>query len=179
MSKAPMRGLFPILVTPFDAQDRIDEESLRRLVEYNIEGGVHGFGLAGATEFAKLTEAERLRVTRIVVAQAARRVPVIATTGAASTYVRKHLTNLKISAFLEVFAVLGALAGAAFTITSGLRLLFFLCGMILFGSSVLLWKHREQPWSASSHPDRVARQIELDGSYYDAVERRTIACGDR
>ncbi len=96
-------------------------------------------------------------------------------TGAASTYVRKHLTNLKISAFLELFAVLGALAGAAFTITSGRPILFFLCGMILFGSSVLLWKHREQPWSASSRPDRFARQIELEGSYYDAVERRTIA----
>jgi len=82
MSAARMRGLFPILVTPFDEQDRIDEESLRRLVEYNIEGGVHGFGLAGATEFAKLTEDERAQVTRIVIDQTGKRVPVIATPGA-------------------------------------------------------------------------------------------------
>ncbi|MBM3278272.1 MAG: dihydrodipicolinate synthase family protein [Candidatus Handelsmanbacteria bacterium] len=86
MSAARMRGLFPILVTPFDEQDRIDEESLRRLVEYNIEGGVHGFGLAGATEFAKLTEDERAQVTRIVIDQTGKRVPVIATTGAPSTH---------------------------------------------------------------------------------------------
>ncbi len=82
---ATMRGVFPILVTPFDKQDHIDEESLRRLVEYNIEGGAHGFGLAGATEFAKLTEAERAQVARITIDQARRRVPVIVTTGAAST----------------------------------------------------------------------------------------------
>ena len=82
---ATMRGVFPILVTPFDAQDRIDEESLRRLVEYDIEEGVHGFGLAGATEFAKLTEAERAQVARIVIDQTRHRVPVVVTTGAAST----------------------------------------------------------------------------------------------
>lgn len=85
MSEAIMRGVFPILVTPFDARDRIDEESLRRLVEYDIEGGVHGFGLAGATEFAKLTEAERVQVARIAIDQTRHRVPVIVTAGAAST----------------------------------------------------------------------------------------------
>ncbi len=86
MPEQAMRGLFPILVTPFDEQDRIDEDSLRSLVEYGIQGGVHGFGLAGATEFAKLTEEERVRVARIVVEQTSDRVPVIVTAGAASTH---------------------------------------------------------------------------------------------
>lgn len=91
MQKEPMpdevmRGLFPILVTPFDEQDRIDEDSLRCLVEFGIQGGVHGFGLAGATEFAKLTEEERVRVARIAVEQTNGRVPVIVTAGAASTH---------------------------------------------------------------------------------------------
>jgi 4-hydroxy-tetrahydrodipicolinate synthase len=80
-----MRGVFPILVTPFDAEDRVDEESLCRLVEYNIEGGIHGLGLAGATEFAGLTEAERAQVAQIAIDQTRGRVPVIATSGAAST----------------------------------------------------------------------------------------------
>ena len=31
-------GVFAILVTPFDERERIDEQSLRRLVDYNIEG---------------------------------------------------------------------------------------------------------------------------------------------
>ena len=36
MSQQPMRGMFPVLITPFDEQDRIDEDSLRSVVEYNI-----------------------------------------------------------------------------------------------------------------------------------------------
>jgi 4-hydroxy-tetrahydrodipicolinate synthase len=77
-----MRGVFPILLTPFDEQGRIDEESLRREVEFNLEGGVHGLGLALGSEFLKLTEDERRRVTRIVVDQARGRVPVVVNTGA-------------------------------------------------------------------------------------------------
>ena len=65
MVPTSMRGVFPILVTPFDAQDRIDEDSLGQVVNYNIDAGVHGLGIAFATEVPKLTEAERLRVEDI------------------------------------------------------------------------------------------------------------------
>ena len=41
-----MRGVVPILVTPFDNEGNIDEASLRRLIEFNIAGGVHGLGVA-------------------------------------------------------------------------------------------------------------------------------------
>jgi len=81
-----MRGVFPILVTPFDEQDRIDEESLQRVVEYNINAGVHGLGIAFGSEIPKLTEAERLRITGVVVEQAKARVPVVVNTGAPSTF---------------------------------------------------------------------------------------------
>ena len=50
MISEPMRGVFPILITPFDERDRIDAESLQNLVDYCIAGGVHGFGIAYATE---------------------------------------------------------------------------------------------------------------------------------
>ncbi len=80
-----MRGVYPILVTPFDAQSRIDEDSLRRLVDFNIHAGVHGLGVALGSEIFKLTEAERERVTRIVVDQVRGRVPVVINTGAAGT----------------------------------------------------------------------------------------------
>jgi dihydrodipicolinate synthase/N-acetylneuraminate lyase len=80
-----MRGVFPILVTPFDDQSRVDEESLRRLVEFNIEAGVHGLGVAIGSEVFRLSEAERLQVTRIVVVQARGRVPVVINTGAQGT----------------------------------------------------------------------------------------------
>ena len=67
MSQQPMRGMFPVLVTPFDERDRVDEDSLRSVVEYNIDAGVHGVVIAFATEIMKLTEAERLRVAEVVV----------------------------------------------------------------------------------------------------------------
>jgi 4-hydroxy-tetrahydrodipicolinate synthase len=80
-----MTGVFPILVTPFDEQSRPDEESLRRLVEFNIAAGVHGLGLALGSEVYKLSEAERGQVTRIIVDQARGRVHVVINTGAAAT----------------------------------------------------------------------------------------------
>jgi dihydrodipicolinate synthase/N-acetylneuraminate lyase len=80
-----MRGIFPILVTPFDEKSRIDEDSLRSLVEFNLAAGVHGMGVALGSEIFKLSEAERDLVTRTVVDQVGGRVPVVINTGAAGT----------------------------------------------------------------------------------------------
>jgi dihydrodipicolinate synthase/N-acetylneuraminate lyase len=81
----PMRGIFPILVTPFDESGQLDEESLRSLIDFDIDAGVHGLGVALGSEVFKLSEAERDRVTRIVVDQVNGRVPVVINTGAAGT----------------------------------------------------------------------------------------------
>lgn len=80
-----MQGVFPILITPFDGDSQIDEDSLCRLVEFNLDAGVHGLGVALGSEVFKLSEAERERVTRIVVDQVRGRVPVVINTGAAGT----------------------------------------------------------------------------------------------
>lgn len=89
-----MQGVFPILVTPFDEGSQIDEESLRRLIEFNLEAGVHGLGVALGSEVFKLTEAERVAMTRIVVDQTARRVPVVINTGANGTDLAIHYSRL-------------------------------------------------------------------------------------
>jgi dihydrodipicolinate synthase/N-acetylneuraminate lyase len=80
-----MQGVFPILVTPFDEMSRVDEESLRRLIDFNINAGVHGLGVALGSEIFKLSESERDLVTRIVVDQVRQRVPVVINTGAPGT----------------------------------------------------------------------------------------------
>ena len=80
-----MRGVFPILVTPFDERGRIDERSLRRLIDFNLAAGVHGVGIALGSEIFRLTEAERDHVTSIVIDQIGGRVPVVVNTGAAGT----------------------------------------------------------------------------------------------
>ena len=82
MADDVMRGIYPILLTPFDERGRIDEESLRSEVQFNLGGGVHGVGLALGSEFLKLTEDERNSVTRIVVDEVRGRVPVVVNTGA-------------------------------------------------------------------------------------------------
>ena len=77
-----MQGIFPILVTPFDDQERIDEDSLRGVVEFNISASVHGLGIALGSEILKLTEAERSQVISVVVDQTRGRVPIVVNTGA-------------------------------------------------------------------------------------------------
>ncbi len=78
-------GTLTALVTPF-RNGSIDEEALRRLVARQIEGGVEGLVPCGTTgESITLTHEEHARVVRIVVAEAKRRVPVVAGAGTAST----------------------------------------------------------------------------------------------
>lgn len=84
MSSA-IRGVVPILVTPFHLDGSIDEESLASLIEFNIAAGVHGLGVALGSEVFKFNEAERAQITRAVVTSVNRRVPVIINSGAAGT----------------------------------------------------------------------------------------------
>ena len=85
MTARTMRGVYPILITPFHDDGRIDEASLRRLIDFNLEAGVHGLGVALGSEIFKLSEAERDQVIQIVVAQVNGRVPVVINTGAPGT----------------------------------------------------------------------------------------------
>ena len=93
MLTEPMRGVYPILLTPFHEDGAIDEESLRRLIDFDLAAGVHGLGVALGSEVFKLTEAERDRVTRIVVEQVNRRVPVVINSGAAGTELAVHYSR--------------------------------------------------------------------------------------
>jgi dihydrodipicolinate synthase/N-acetylneuraminate lyase len=81
----PLHGVVPILVTPFDEAGRLDVESLRRLVAFNIDAGVHGLGIALGSEVYKLADDERATVVATVVDEARGRVPVVMNTGALAT----------------------------------------------------------------------------------------------
>jgi 4-hydroxy-tetrahydrodipicolinate synthase len=81
-----LSGVLVALATPFTTDDRIDESTLRALVDRTIDGGVHGVVACGSTgEFSALTLDERRFVVETVVNQAAGRVPVVAQTGSTST----------------------------------------------------------------------------------------------
>ena len=74
------RGVYVILVTPFDEQGRIDEESLRAEVDFCVEASAHGLVTpANASEFFTLSDSERESIGEAVINQCARRMPVIGT----------------------------------------------------------------------------------------------------
>jgi 4-hydroxy-tetrahydrodipicolinate synthase len=85
-----MRGIYPILAMPFLPDGAIDETSLRREVDFLIEAGVDGLGIALASEVPLLTEGERDQALRVVVAAARGRVPIVMNTGAAGTDLAIH-----------------------------------------------------------------------------------------
>jgi len=73
------RGLYPPLITPFDADGRVDEQALRDHVDFMIDGGVDGMCAGSSTgEFMNLTREEWESVLGIVKQQNAGRVPLIA-----------------------------------------------------------------------------------------------------
>jgi 4-hydroxy-tetrahydrodipicolinate synthase len=81
-----LRGYYPVIITPFKENGEVDEKSLRRLVEYNLKNGMHGFTPCGSCgEMQALTTEERLRVTEIVIDEVKGRVPVIGCGGASGT----------------------------------------------------------------------------------------------
>jgi uncharacterized membrane protein YfcA len=102
-------------------------------------------------------------------------VSVIATSsGSAAAYVGDRLTNLKLGMFLEMFTMLGAIAGAALTVSLPSRFLFFLLGAVLLGSAGLLWSRRRQEWTAVEEQDAFSRWLELDGVYEDRALGRPV-----
>ncbi len=83
MQEIYLKGVIIPMVTPFDAQGRLDEAATRQLTNYLIERGVHGLFPAGSTgEGPLLTADERRQLAEIVVQETAGRVPVIIHTGA-------------------------------------------------------------------------------------------------
>ena len=100
---------------------------------------------------------------------------VAVSTAAASDYVRRHMPNLKTTAFLEVFAVVGALVGALIAVVSEQRILFLLYGATLLIFSGMLWLRRREEWSPVLEQDELSKRLDLKGSYYDHSEGRTIA----
>ncbi|MCA8999435.1 MAG: dihydrodipicolinate synthase family protein [Planctomycetaceae bacterium] len=79
-----IEGVLPILHTPFDPQDNIDAESLRREIDWCFEVGADGVCSAMVSEILRLTTDERNTLNRMIVEMAAGRGTVVASVGAES-----------------------------------------------------------------------------------------------
>ncbi len=72
------QGIFTIPSTPFKKDSEIDILSFRRLVDFCIECGAHGLVFpVNASEFSALSDAERFRLSEVLVEQNAGRLPAI------------------------------------------------------------------------------------------------------
>lgn len=73
------QGIIPPVVTPFRADGEVDAESLSRLLDHLIGGGVHGvFVLGSSSEIGALTQDQREQVLETTMATVKGRVPVYA-----------------------------------------------------------------------------------------------------
>ncbi len=80
-----LRGSFTALITPF-TDGKIDEESFRSFIDFQIQGGIHGVVPVGTTgESPTLSHEEHKQAVEICVDQVDKRVPVIAGTGSNNT----------------------------------------------------------------------------------------------
>ncbi len=105
-------------------------------------------------------------------------VSVIATSsGSAATYVRDRMTNLKVGMFLEMFTILGAMAGAAVTLSAGRNTLLITFGVVLLLAWLALFTQRRQEWQPAAHQDRFSQWLQLEGRYHDQATGQEIQYG--
>ena len=84
MSK--FEGIVPAIITPMTADGKLNEDAYRKVMEFNIQAGVHGFWVAGGTgESVLLTDDENKRIAEIVVDQNQGRIKNIMHVGASTT----------------------------------------------------------------------------------------------
>jgi len=85
MKKTIFKGMASALITPMN-EAGVDYEALGRLIEFQIENGIHGLVAVGTTgENATLEPEDQEKVIRFTVEKVAGRVPVIAGTGTNNT----------------------------------------------------------------------------------------------
>lgn len=94
MTDKVFRGVVVPMVTPLTPDEKVDTISLRRLVNYLIDAGVHGIWAAGTTgEFAALEDEQRLIAIKTTVEEVNGRVPVIGNVSGAATKVAVNLAK--------------------------------------------------------------------------------------
>lgn len=100
------KGSIVAIVTPF-RDDKIDEQKLKELIEFQIKNGTSGIVPCGTTgESATLSFEEHERVIELAIKHAKKRVPVIAGTGSNSTQeaimLTRHAAKIGADASLQV-----------------------------------------------------------------------------
>ena len=102
-------------------------------------------------------------------------VSVIATSsGAAASYLRSSLSNVRIGLFLALATVSGALVGAALAGVVPVRVLQLLLGLALAYSTLTTLRQLRVELPEPAEADPLALRFGLEGTYYDAALDRDV-----
>lgn len=102
-------------------------------------------------------------------------VSVIATSsGAAATYIRDRITNIRIGMFLEMATTTGAIVGAFLAGLINPRLLYFIFAFVMGYSTLALFRRRNVELVKDVAPHPLAVRLQLSGSYYDQVLQQQV-----
>jgi len=101
------KGIIPAVITPLTNDGRLNEKALRKLLNYLIDGGVHGLFVVGTTgEFYGLTPEEKRDIFNITMDETKGRVPVYAGTNGITTRETVMLTQLAEKCGVDAVSVL-------------------------------------------------------------------------
>ena len=135
-------------------------------------GALLGLG-GGVLLVPALTLAFRLDIRYAIGASI---VSVVATSsGAAATYVKEHLADMRLGMFLEAATTTGAVIGA---IVAGLiagHVLFFVFAVVLVYSAGMMFRKHFLPEAPPAAPNALAQRMRMYGHYYDPATGQTVA----
>lgn len=89
------KGIIPAVITPLNGDGRFNEKAMRKLLNYLVDGGVHGLFVVGTTgEFYGLSPEEKRDIFLLAVDEAKGRLPVYAGTNGITTRETVMLTQI-------------------------------------------------------------------------------------
>lgn len=101
------RGIIPAVITPLTAEGKFNEKAMRKLINYLLDGGVHGLFVVGTTgEFYGLTPEEKRDIFQVTMDETKGRVPVYAGTNGITTRESVMLTQLAEECKVDAVSVL-------------------------------------------------------------------------
>ncbi len=105
-------------------------------------------------------------------------VSVIATSsGAAATYVRSKISNLKIGLFLSMATTVGAISGAYLAGVIPTRVLFIIFGVVLAYSALAMFRKRKTELPVGVKNCAISDYLCLNDSYHDPALNREVDYG--
>jgi uncharacterized membrane protein YfcA len=129
-------------------------------------------GLGGASILTPILVFEGFPVKEAV---ACGMLSIIATSsGSASSFVKERIANVKLAMYLEMFTIVGAIAGATITVLIAPVFLYFLFAAFLLTSFINIRSSFKGTYTPPEKQDRLSGWLDLEGTYYDQASNKVV-----